>query len=38
MRHRDEIPSAGIVFAVGMLVGAILTCIAVAATLPQALA
>ena len=38
MRPRDEAPSAGIVFAAGMLVGAILTCVAVAATLPQVLA
>jgi hypothetical protein len=33
-----EAAAAGFVFAVGVLVGALLTCVAVALTLPQALA
>lgn len=34
----EESAAAGFVFAVGVLVGALLTCIAVALTLPQTLA
>lgn len=36
--HELDGPSVGIVFAIGVLVGAMLTCIGVALTMPQVLA
>jgi hypothetical protein len=36
-RRHDDLPAIGIVFAIGVLFGALLTCIAVALTLPELL-